>query len=526
MWRFAYGELPKDIIQMQWIGAGFVGERSLYCVIKTISNFPRNKMPMERNIVPAGRMTATFAILTLPGVTVLAVLILAGEIGFVPGLAAAVAICVISAVLTYKIINDWMGVVRWIRALSEGANPMVLMPRETALTSDTISAVAHLQRSWQRQRDVLSATTEWHEALFACLPDPVVLMGMGRKVTGVNLAARKAFGRDITGRDLSVVLRAPEVLESADAVLDGEMAREIEFTLPVPVERTYVARIQRLGNMSNDGTMAILALHDITTMRRIEQMRADFVANASHELRTPLSTLLGFIETLRGPARDDVEARDRFLTIMLEQASRMARLVRDLLSLSRIELNEHSPPQDRVEIVHLAETALEAMEPIAAGRHMKLVLDAKDPNLEVFGQDDELTQLLQNLLDNALKYGREGTDVTVSVKLAERLPAVAAHLGLGSAVVVSVMDKGEGIAREHLPRLTERFYRVDAARSRSLGGTGLGLAIVKHIVNRHRGALVVDSTPGVGSTFSVYLQVALPIAAVLPLPETRTNMHF
>ncbi len=483
-------------------------------------------MTMERNNLPAGRMTATFAILTLPGVMVQAVLMATEALPVVPGLVAMGVLSVVSAFLTHKITNDWVAVVRWIRALSEGANPMMLMPRETVFTSDTISAVAHLQRTWQRQREELSATTEWHEALFACLPDPVVLMGAGRKVTGINLAARQAFGRDITGRDLSVVLRTPEVLESADAVLDGDMAREIEFTLPVPVERTYVARIQRLGTISGDGTVAILALHDITTMRRIEQMRADFVANASHELRTPLSTLLGFIETLRGPAKDDTEARDRFLAIMFEQASRMARLVRDLLSLSRIELNEHSPPQERVEIVRLAETALEAMEPIAAGRSMQLVLDARDPTLEVLGQDDELTQLLQNLLDNALKYGREGTEVTVTVKLAERLPASAAHLGLGRTVAITVTDKGEGIAREHLPRLTERFYRVDAARSRSLGGTGLGLAIVKHIVNRHRGVLVVDSTPGVGSTFSVYLPLAKPEAVVLPLPEARTNVHF
>jgi len=275
------------------------------------------------------------------------------------------------------------------------------------------------------------------------------------------------------------------------------------------VERSFIARVERLDADSADGSTAILALHDITQVRRIEQMRADFVANASHELRTPLSTLLGFIETLRGPARDDAEARERFLVIMQEQATRMARLVGDLLSLSRIELNEHSPPSEPVALANIVERAVAAMQPLAEAKRMALVAEIDPRASVVIGQADELTQLLQNLLDNALKYGREGTPVGVALRLADKLPPAAAQLKAGRAIAVAVSDQGEGIAREHLPRLTERFYRVDTARSRKLGGTGLGLAIVKHIVNRHRGTLVVDSTPGKGSTFTVYL----------PLPE-------
>jgi len=255
-----------------------------------------------------------------------------------------------------------------------------------------------------------------------------------------------------------------------------------------------------------DDTVAVLALHDLTAIKRIEQMRADFVANASHELRTPLAALLGFIETLRGPARDDAEAHERFLAIMQEQASRMSRLVNDLLSLSRIELDEHSKPTQNVDLGRIVEVAAETLQPLAKAKSMTIATSIEKPARAVAGEPDQLAQLVQNLLDNAVKYGRDGTSVDVSLTIPATLPAAAgATLKAGATVAVAVRDRGEGIGKEHLPRLTERFYRVDTARSRKLGGTGLGLAIVKHIVNRHRGALVIDSTLGEGSTFTVYL---------------------
>ncbi|MEX2407862.1 MAG: ATP-binding protein, partial [Rhodovibrionaceae bacterium] len=218
-----------------------------------------------------------------------------------------------------------------------------------------------------------------------------------------------------------------------------------------------------------------------------------------HELRTPLSSLLGFIETLRGPAAEDAEAQQRFLGIMEEQATRMSRLVEDLLSLSHIEMQEHSPPKGETDLGEVLRAVCEGLNIKARAKEMTLRLDIEG-SPRVIGQKDELAQVFQNLIDNALKYGREGTEVTVTARAggeAARLP--------GPSAVVAVRDRGEGISREHLPRLTERFYRVDTARSRKLGGTGLGLAIVKHIVNRHRGQLMIDSQPGSGSTFTVHL---------------------
>jgi two-component system phosphate regulon sensor histidine kinase PhoR len=247
-----------------------------------------------------------------------------------------------------------------------------------------------------------------------------------------------------------------------------------------------------------------LSLHDITELKRAEQMRADFIANASHELRTPLATLIGFIETLRGPAREDAEARERFLAIMHGQASRMARLVEDLMSLSRIELNEHMMPGDRVALSPLLRQIAETLELRAAERNMCIRLEVPRDLPDVLGDRDELAQVFQNLIDNAIKYGRGGSEITLRAAAGSR---PTRERGSENAMVcVAVRDQGEGITREHLPRLTERFYRVDTARSREMGGTGLGLAIVKHILNHHRGFLDIESTPGVGSVFTVFLR--------------------
>jgi two-component system, OmpR family, phosphate regulon sensor histidine kinase PhoR len=305
--------------------------------------------------------------------------------------------------------------------------------------------------------------------------------------------------------DLAVILRNPAVLAAADAVLRGEAARVVDFTLTVPIERQLQARFARIDRPSLDDVVAVLTLHDITQLKRAEQMRADFIANASHELRTPLTTLTGFIETLRGPAREDAEARERFLAIMHQQAARMIRLVEDLLSLSRIELNEHVMPQGAVALGPLLRHLADALELRAGERGMCIRLNLPPDLPEVVGDRDELAQVFQNLVDNGIKYGSTGSEITVAAETGIR-PSHSADAGGSLFVSVAVRDCGEGIARDHLPRLTERFYRVDTARSREMGGTGLGLAIVKHILNRHRGFLEIESTPGTGSVFTVFLR--------------------
>ncbi len=266
------------------------------------------------------------------------------------------------------------------------------------------------------------------------------------------------------------------------------------------------AHLARIDGPALDGAVALLILDDITGLKRTEQMRADFIANAGHELKTPLAALIGFTETLLGPARDDAAARERFLTIMHEQARRMARLVDDLLSLSRIELNEHVAPTGLVALAPVIEEVARGLELRAAERGIRIVCQLAPDLPEVQGDRDELVQVFQNLIDNAIKYARPNSEVTVTGSLGPGTVSGAAS----SQVRVAVTDQGEGIAGEHLPRLTERFYRVDTARSRELGGTGLGLAIVKHLVNRHRGRLEIASRLGHGSTFTVSLRAAGP----------------
>ena len=264
------------------------------------------------------------------------------------------------------------------------------------------------------------------------------------------------------------------------------------------------ARIAALPEPAPDGTLALISVTDVTAIRRHGRTRADFVANASHELRTPISVLAGCIETLRGPAREDKAASDRFLEMMDVQADRMSRLVNDLLSLSKIELNEHYPPSSTVSLSSVIPPVVDSLQFAAESRRIEVSIDSEIAEPGVVGDRDELTQLFQNLIDNAIKYGAEGSSVRIAIGSGTLEGSGDRTQGI-DAIRVAVEDEGEGIPAEHLQRLTERFYRVDTARSREMGGTGLGLAIVKHIVNRHRGGLAIESELDVGSVFTVSL---------------------
>jgi two-component system, OmpR family, phosphate regulon sensor histidine kinase PhoR len=365
---------------------------------------------------------------------------------------------------------------------------------------------ARASRLKQQGRETELGTAQ---AVLAALPDPLILLDERRRIVRANTAANELLGMRLVERDLAVALRHPAVLAAADAVLRGEASRIVEFDVTTPVERHLSARLGALSPHTSEGAAAVLTLHDLTAAKRSERLRADFVANASHELRTPLASLIGFIETLRGPAHDDGAARDHFLAIMAEQSQRMKRLVDDLLSLSRIEMNEHRPPTERVDLGRVLHTVADLLDQRVVARDMRVILDLPPTPAEVLGDADELAQVFQNLLDNAIKYSQPGTPIEVSVRPSPRFLAGARPGERPAAIAVAVRDHGEGIPREHLPRLTERFYRVDAARSRELGGTGLGLAIVKHIVNRHRGALDIDSELGEGSVFTVHLPLPL-----------------
>ena len=335
------------------------------------------------------------------------------------------------------------------------------------------------------------------------IPEPVVVVDRQRAVLAFNGAAARDIGVAYPGRALALSLRHPAALAAVEDVLTQGRARTVEVTMRSPTLRTFsvvVAPLQVGGDLAAG---AVLVFHEISGERRAEQMRADFIANASHELRSPLSALVGFIETLRGPARDDPKARARFLEIMANEAARMTRLIENLLSLSAIEADEHVTPTTRIDLAVILNSVVEVLSSAASAKQMRLRLEVLVALPAVYGDADQLTQVFRNLVENSIAYGRAGTEVLVVAHPIERMPE-----GTRPGVVIAVQDHGDGIPREHLPRLTERFYRVDAGRSRKLGGTGLGLAIVKHILNRHRGRLTIESEAGRGSRFAVMLPAA------------------
>lgn len=346
--------------------------------------------------------------------------------------------------------------------------------------------------------------------ILSALTEPIFLVRASRKISLANRAAEELFGDGLVGRDFVHAIRDPDALKCVDAALAGELVADAQITLAVPERTVFRISAMCLYGASGVDARAVVTLHDISHIQEAEQMRSDFVANVSHELRSPLTALVGGIETLKGAARDDDAARGRFLDIMAREAARMNRLVGDLLSLSRVEVNAHRRPSREVNILAIVEKVIATLETQAGAEGRKINLERRDGEYEVPGDEDELTQVFHNLIDNALKYSRENSEVRVSVVNRERVAGVT-----GPAVAIAVGDQGPGIAAEHIPRLTERFYRVDNSRSREKGGTGLGLAIVKHVLNRHRGRLVIESTQGVGSTFTVCLPRAAPAKKAL-----------
>lgn len=364
--------------------------------------------------------------------------------------------------------------------------------------AETLLCLAALASVLRRDPELAPRTVEPAEErrdLLAASPDPVIEVDARLVVTGANDAARAIIPGLRPHHPLSFALRAPEVLDAARASFASGQAATVELRGRTQADPTYEVRLRPLPVGSRASQSLALFFRDLTAERRLEAMRVDFVATVSHELRTPLASLAGFIDTLRGPARNDPAARDRFLAIMREQANRMARLVDDLLQLSRVELHEHVAPATPVDLAHIVGHMVEILNPLARERGVAISVAIREGPHLVLGDRDELLRVVENLVENGVKYGGSGKKVEVTLE----------GPGQGRWVELAVQDHGPGVAPEHLPRLTERFYRVDPVESRSQGGTGLGLAIVKHVVGRHRGRLSIDSELGSGTRVLVQL---------------------
>ena len=342
------------------------------------------------------------------------------------------------------------------------------------------------------------ATVDWPIVLGA-LPDAAVLLDGTARVAEFNAKAAELFPQLGAGVPISAVSRNPDLLDGIGMIRDGGEQFTVAFNERVPLERTLMATLSKVSTIAGLSTAPALLIifRDLTESRRIEKMRTDFVANASHELRTPLASIIGFIETLQGPASNDPVAREKFLPVMALQAQRMKRLVDDLMSLTKVEMHAHVQPRGEVDLNDIVAHVREALEPLAKSEGVTLEVHPLAAPAIVRGDRDELVQVFQNLIHNGIRYGRAGGKVLVEIERKAK------------ALRVSVADDGPGIAPQHLPRLTERFYRVDVAASRKKEGTGLGLAIAKHVVNRHRGELTIRSELGKGSTFTIVLPAAI-----------------
>ncbi|MBL4614345.1 MAG: PAS domain-containing protein [Magnetovibrio sp.] len=376
-----------------------------------------------------------------------------------------------------------------------------------ALLSASVIGLGAIWAGLKQSRTFLETITKVDTTLASvvvdALPDPVLLLDGRRRVVAANRAAEELLGSGVHGRDICLTLRQPEAQDILKKTVAGTLVRaQTELLFETPVRRIFHLQVMGVPKGAAMSLRAVAALHEVTALKSVENMRADFVANVSHELRSPLSALTGFIETLQTTAQDDAEAQVRFLKIMEGEAGRMARLIDDLLSLSKIEVNEHIRPTQPVSLSAIISGVVETVQIKVSKKNMMLAVNLPDDLADVPGDADQLREVFQNLIENAIKYGAEKTSVIISAR------AVAAMVETGTpGVDVSITDQGDGIAAEHLPRLTERFYRIDKGRSRAMGGTGLGLAIVKHIVNRHRGRLNVTSVIGKGSCFSVQLPI-------------------
>ena len=335
------------------------------------------------------------------------------------------------------------------------------------------------------------------ENFIEAVPIPTLLIGRNERVLAANPGARAIFGPSAVGRHHITVLRQPALLDAVETAFRTNATRTARYlTTEARRDLTWHATVSPV--LPDIGLLVVL--EDRTDKEEAGQMRRDFVANVSHELKTPLTAMMGFIETLRGAAKDDPKARERFLAIMEAEATRMNRLVKDLISLNRVEFEERVRPTERIDLGGHAGSVIRSLSNLADTAGVTLLGRGLDAEVRVIGDSDQILQVISNLTENAIKYSGAGSTVTLTLSTEDENPMIR-----GPAAVLSVADTGEGFDPVHIPRLTERFYRVDTHRSREKGGTGLGLAIVKHIVNRHRGRLRIRSVPGEGSDFRVIL---------------------
>lgn len=398
---------------------------------------------------------------------------------------------------------------RYIESLAAGKVSEQNIKLSEKDTKDLAEAITSIHRLWTSKADTLEAQAMSDAAIFDTFPDPILMLDGEGNITGSNLAARQFLGNNIMAVNIDRLFSTNIFINSVSKVLKGNSDSErVVFHTPEHGNRQLFAHITKLPQQTKSRSVAVISLYDVSRALSLEKMQSDFVANASHELRTPLSVISGFIETLQTTAKDDEDARDAFLGIMKEQSEYMSALIEDLLSLSRLEMGQDKELKDKIDLHEVVEDIMQALKIKAFQHSVSIKINEVNRIPKIIGDNQQIHQVLQNLLDNAIKYAPENSEVSIELKAVPEIPAKSGqNVALGRAVSIAFNNKGQKINKEDLARLTEKFYRMQIHKDMKIKGTGLGLAIAKQIVLHHRGNLMVSSTSYKGNTFTVYLPV-------------------
>ena len=419
-------------------------------------------------------------------------------------------IIIFNAVLLFPITFELQQLKKYIASLASddntGSEKMNLSEEETREIVDAVNA---MHRFWAQKADNLEAQSISDTAVLDTLPDPIMMIDRSGNILGANLSSRNLFGENITDKNVENLFESNNFIEAVNRVLKKESeAENLIFYIQKPVDQKLYAHIKQLPWQSKGRAVAVISLYNLTKALKIEKMQSDFVANASHELRTPLAIISGFIETLLTSAKDDPDAREKFLKVMKDQAEYMSSLIENLLSLSKIELSQDQRPNQQVNVPEVMDEVKEALALKAQERNINIrtAVEFKPEEGNIIADRQQVKQIVQNLTDNAIKYGLSNTDITIRAKLVDAIPASKSfNVAEGPAVAIAINNKGPKISPENLARLTERFYRMQEHKDLNIKGTGLGLSIAKQIIIRHRGNLTVSSSGYSGTTFTIYL---------------------
>lgn len=427
-----------------------------------------------------------------------------------PLLAVISLACVVffNIVMLFPLTFELQQIKRYINSLSTGEEfdekKMTLSEKDAKDIVDAVNAMHHF---WAQKADMLEAQTISDTAVLDSLPDPIMMIDRAGNILGANLAARNNFGKNVMNKNVEQLFKSNNFINAVKRVLEKESkAENLIFYVDKPINQKLYAHIKQLPWLSKGKAIAVLSIYDLTKSMKIEKMQSDFVANASHELRTPLSVISGFVETLRTSAKDDKKAAEKFLAIIAEQAEYMSALIENLLSLSKIELNQDQHPNTKIEVDDIVDEVAQALSLKAKDRQMNIKILRDETLPEVCADRAQIKQVVQNLSDNAIKYGLESSDVTIRVRNCDKIPlSKSFKTAKCGGVSISINNKGPKIAPEKMARLTERFYRMQEHKDLNIKGTGLGLSIAKHIIIRHQGNLTVNSNGYNGTTFTIYL---------------------